>query len=83
MYGVQEDVDGGDHGVCWAGAGVPGGGAGRLQTQTPPHTRHRGGGAEVSSSICYTDSNITSAANRLIGEVVQSRRRPLLGPSPG
>ena len=23
------------------------------------------------------------AANRLIGEVVQSRRRPLLGPSPG
>ena len=26
---------------------------------------------------------IISAANRLIGEVVQSRRRPLLGPSPG
>ena len=25
----------------------------------------------------------TSVANRLIGEVVQSRRRPLLGPSPG
>ena len=25
----------------------------------------------------------TSAANRSIGEVVQSRRRPLLGPSPG
>ena len=25
----------------------------------------------------------TSAANRLIGEVVQSRRGPLLGPSPG
>ena len=24
-----------------------------------------------------------SAANRLIGEVVQSRRRPLVGPSPG
>ena len=24
----------------------------------------------------------TSAANRLIGEVVQSRRKPLLGPSP-
>ena len=24
-----------------------------------------------------------SAANRLTGEVVQSRRRPLLGPSPG
>ena len=33
-----------------------------------------------------TCPNITitcSAANRLIGEVVQSRRRPLLGPSPG
>ena len=28
-------------------------------------------------------SPITSAANRLIGEVVQSQRRPLLGPSPG
>ena len=26
---------------------------------------------------------VTSAANRLIGEVVQSRRRPLLGRSPG
>ena len=25
----------------------------------------------------------TSAANRLISEVVQSQRRPLLGPSPG
>ena len=25
----------------------------------------------------------SSAANRLIGEIVQSRRRPLLGPSPG
>ena len=28
-------------------------------------------------------SGETSAANRLIGEVVQSRRSPLLGPSPG
>ena len=27
--------------------------------------------------------NNTSAVNRSIGEVVQSRRRPLLGPSPG
>ena len=26
---------------------------------------------------------LASAANRLIGEVVQSRKRPLLGPSPG
>ena len=31
------------------------------------------------NSSWYQDS----AANRLIGEVVQSRRRPLLGPSPG
>ena len=34
-----------------------------------PHTQHRWVSA--------------SAANRSIGEVVQSRRRPLLGPSPG
>ena len=32
-----------------------------------------GGGGE------WYDNVITSAANRLIGEVVQSRRRPLLG----
>ena len=30
-------------------------------------------------AFCIT----SSAANRLIGEDVQSRRRPLLGPSPG
>ena len=29
------------------------------------------------------DGDLRSAANRLIGEVIQSRRRPLLGPSPG
>ena len=34
--------------------------------------------------FCESGSGlIISAANRLIGEVVQSRRRPLLGPSPG
>ena len=33
---------------------------------------------------CLVDGGLgTSAANRLISEVVQSRRRPLLGPSPG
>ena len=37
---------------------------------------------KVSSAEDCSDS-LTSAANRLIGEVVQSRRRPLLGPSPG
>ena len=36
-----------------------------------------GGYLEILSTV------FISAANRLIGEVVQSRRRPLLGPSPG
>ena len=31
----------------------------------------------------HTTKVQSSAANQLIGEVVQSRRRPLLGPSPG
>ena len=38
--------------------------------------RDPGGGAEGGEDL-------RSAAMRLIGEVVQSRRRPLLGPSPG
>ena len=38
-------------------------------------------GVAAITSLISTIS--TSAANRLIGEVVQSRRRPLLGPSPG
>ena len=33
--------------------------------------------------VTLTSQPRSSAANRLIGEVVQSRRRPLLGPSPG
>ena len=58
--------------------------------------QHRGGETQVEYketlpfqlkyilSISSTASLILfSAANRLIGEVVQSRRRPLLGPSPG
>ena len=40
-------------------------------TEPGQHRRHR------------SVSVLSSAANRLIGEVVQSRRRPLLGPSPG
>ena len=35
------------------------------------------------SQNCQLKRLLGSAANRLIGEVVQSRRRPLLGPSPG
>ena len=31
----------------------------------------------------YIANIYSSAANQLIGEVAQSRRRPLLGPSPG
>ena len=34
-------------------------------------------------NVNHTDYKITSAANQSIGEDVQSRRRPLLGPSPG
>ena len=42
-------------------------------------------GLTTAASALFIDTiNLnTSAANRLIGEVVQSRRRPLLGPSPG
>ena len=36
------------------------------------------------SPLFYSHTQFqASAANRLMGEVVQSRRRPLLGPSPG
>ena len=37
--------------------------------------------AALQSHCC--EGKMSSAANRLIGEVVQSHRRPLLGPSPG
>ena len=48
----------------------------------------RGSGAGNSGNCeyfnqCSNSSINSSAANRLISEVVQSRRRPLLGPSPG
>ena len=42
----------------------------------------RGHRAVPGTSACYCTAVKISAANRLIGEVVQSRRRPLLGPSP-
>ena len=49
------------------------------------HTaRGEGGGEGVGVPILRPIYRVlSSAANRLIGEVVQSRRRPLLGPSPG
>ena len=49
---------------------------GRHRLQPVPHRPQR-----LCNSGVY--SLFSSAANRLIGEVVQSRRRPLLGPSPG
>ena len=39
--------------------------------------------ARAPTLVEWQDDIETSASNRLIGEVVQSRRRPLLGPSPG
>ena len=57
-----------------------------LQAEPVPGTRrlwtaqlHPSGGQRAHGR----DHQQVSAANRLIGEVVQSRRRPLLGPSPG
>ena len=38
---------------------------------------------EHDTGLSNTQQIRISAANRFIGEVVQSRRRPLLGPSPG
>ena len=46
------------------------------------HVCWRWGGCSADKYFSMTDT-ITSASNRSIGEVVQSRRRPLLGPSPG
>ena len=52
----------------------PAAGAARHQPRDP-HARHERPPARL---------HLTGIAeNRLIGEVVQSRRRPLLGPSPG
>ena len=56
---------------CCCTARTPRGCTGRCWTVSP------------SSPVTHMPHILTSAANRLIGEVVQSRRRPLLGPSPG
>ena len=50
------------------------------EQEKPEHGRHLPAGARVRKPRQAVQ---VSAANRLIGEVVQSRRRPLLGPSPG
>ena len=72
-------------------AGVAGAGAGlRLPAQRPPAVAAvRGvpgdGGGRAQPQVQAPPRQLPrgSAANRSIGEVVQSRRRPLLGPSPG
>ena len=54
-----------------------------LQVKCDLRPRHLGFLRRVLLLAAVGSENIiTSAANRLIGEVVQSRRRPLLGPSP-
>ena len=65
--------DGGDGGARQLGGPRPGAGG-----------RPRGGARGQGRQVGQPRAGIViSAANRLIGEVVQSRRRPLLGPSPG
>ena len=59
-----------------------------LTFSTSIHRRHAAGPEDLGrgSNQCgagVAECDGTSDANRLIGEVVQSRRRPLLGPSPG
>ena len=53
----------------------------------PPASLWSSSDSWATATSCPSDTRGTSlrssAANRLIGEVVRSRRRPLLGPSPG
>ena len=56
--------------------GHGGGAGGHNESRSASHAHH-------SSASSYPPPPKVSAANRLIGEVVQSWRRPLLGPSPG
>ena len=55
----------------------------RHSEDTEPEEEGEGEGGEGKRYGKRIDLIRNSAANRLIGEVVQSRRRPLLGPSPG
>ena len=64
-------------GEAAAGAVSQGGGV-VVQQQLRAAGRHRGQ-REVLGGYNFE----ISAANRLVGEVVKSRRRPILGPSPG
>ena len=58
---------------------------GRIDFRIPLQVKWDSGMLTVMVVVgCLVDGGLgTSAANRLIGEVIQSRRRPLLGPSPG
>ena len=55
----------------------------REQILTKKGQATRKGSACLGTGQRKHEEAVTSAANRLIGEVVQSQRRPLLGPSPG
>ena len=65
----------------WRPAGSADSGRGHLQRR---HEALRAEDSQHSHHVIIAFHNRThSEANRLIDEVVQSRRRPLLGPSPG
>ena len=69
-------------GVVWRVAGDPV----AVPAVWPEHHQHqtrRYANLSPRHRTAASGTLLTSAANRLIGEVVQSRRRPLLGPSPG
>ena len=80
-----------------AGGGEQRGGGGAGEERGGRGADHRARGEEVhrdqAGEVALVDGGpphcagaahlITYAANRLISEAVQSRRRPLLGPSPG
>ena len=54
-----------------------------VQAQGPVLALAVAGGGDLETIAVTVTIIYISAANRLISEVVQSRRRPLLGPSPG
>ena len=78
---IYLSIGAGDHdrearpGPRHQGPGAPRAGPGRLLHQPRPLLRLH--------VLQVVDTLSSSAANRIIGEVVQSRRRPLPGPSPG
>ena len=64
-------------------AGVGEGVARGVDAARVGHLVHLAEDGEAGLHEALAGRPVPSAANRLIGEVEQSRRRPLLGPSPG